>query len=84
MLYVLNKPDQCVYNFYAGGVILCLYVDEILLLGTNINVVKEVKHDFSQNFEMKYVGVVCVRLNIEQLRECDGRFTPLQFIWKRS
>ena len=32
---------------------MCLYVDEILLLGTNINVVKEVKDDFSQNFEMK-------------------------------
>ena len=64
------------YNLYVGGVILCLYVDEILYLGTNINVIKEVKDDdFSQNFEMKYVGVTGVRLNTKQLSECNGRFT---------
>jgi hypothetical protein len=34
-------------------VIFCLYVDDILIFGTSLNVIKEVKEFLSQNFEMK-------------------------------
>lgn len=44
VVIILNKPNRlCIYNVYAEGVIFCLYVDEILCLATNINVIKEVE-----------------------------------------
>ena len=35
------------------GVILCFYMDDILIFGTSLNVIKEVKEFLSQNFETK-------------------------------
>ena len=39
--FVANEADICVYYRYGGGegVILCLYVDDILIFGTNLNVI---------------------------------------------
>ena len=48
--FVVNKADKCVlYYRYGGaeGVILCLYVDDILIFGTSLNVIKEVKEFLS-------------------------------------
>ena len=41
----VNKADKCVYYRYGGGegVILCLYVDDILIFGTSTAVIDEVK-----------------------------------------
>ena len=49
----MNKADKCVYYRYGGGegVILCLYVDDILIFGNNINVIKKAKDFLSSNFE---------------------------------
>jgi hypothetical protein len=43
--FVTNKADKCVYYRYGGGegVILCLYVDDILIFGTSLELIKEVK-----------------------------------------
>jgi hypothetical protein len=43
--FVVNEADKYVYYQYGGGkgVILCLYVDEILILGTSLDVIKETK-----------------------------------------
>jgi hypothetical protein len=43
--FVVNEADKCVYYRHGGGegVILCLYVDDILIFGTNIKVIHEVK-----------------------------------------
>jgi hypothetical protein len=40
--FVVNEADKCVYYRYGGGegVILCLYVDDILILGMSIEVIK--------------------------------------------
>jgi hypothetical protein len=53
-------------------VILCSYVDDILIFGTNNNVIKEVKDFLSQNFEMKDLGEPDVILNIKLVREGNG------------
>jgi hypothetical protein len=44
----VNEADKCVYYRFGGGegVILCLYVDDILIFGTRLNVIKEVKDFF--------------------------------------
>ena len=56
--FVANEADKCVYYRYGGGkgVILCLYVDDILIFGNNINVIEEVKDFLPNNFEMKDMG----------------------------
>ena len=51
---------------------MCLYVDDILIFGTNLNVIEEVKNFLSQSFEMKDMGVADVILNIKLLRDGNG------------
>ena len=74
--FVVNESDKCVYYCHGGGegVILCLYVDDILIFGTNLKVIEEDKSFLSQNFEMKDLGAADVILNIKLLRD-DGSGT---------
>ena len=39
--FVVNESDRCVYNKFSGnsGVIICLYVDDMLILGSDMDVV---------------------------------------------
>jgi hypothetical protein len=69
--FVVNEVDKCVYYRYGGGngVILCLYVDDILIFGNNVDVIKEVKNFLSNNFVTKDLGEADVILNIKLLRE---------------
>ena len=60
------------------GVILCLYVDDILIFGTSLNVIKEVKDFLSQSFEMKDLGEADVILNIKLVKESNGGVTLTQ------
>jgi hypothetical protein len=81
----VNEADNCVYYRYGGdeGVILCLYVDDILILGTSLNVIKETKYFLSNNFEMKDLGEIDVILNIKLLREGNNRITLCNpIMWK--
>jgi hypothetical protein len=73
----VNEADTCVYYRYGGGkgVILCLYVDDILIFGTNLNVIKEVKDLLSNNFEMKDLREADVILNVKLLREGNDGIT---------
>jgi hypothetical protein len=76
----VNEAEKCVYYHFGGGegVILCLYVDDILIFGTRLNVIKEVKEFLYQNFEMKDLGEADVILNIKLVREGGGGVTLLQ------
>jgi hypothetical protein len=40
--FAVNESDTCVYYRYDGGesVMLCLYVDDILIFGSNLNVIE--------------------------------------------
>nr|AAT77072.1 retrotransposon protein, putative, Ty1-copia sub-class [Oryza sativa Japonica Group] len=77
--FAVNKADKCVYYRHGGGegVLLCLYVDDILIFGTNLEVINEVKSFLSQNFDMKDLGVGDVILNIK-LNRCENVITLLQ------
>ena len=78
--FVVNDGDKCMYYRYGGGegVILCLYVDDILIFGTKLDLIKEVKDFLSRCFEMKDLGVADVILNIKLLRDENGGITLLQ------
>ncbi len=54
------------YGRHGGGkgVILLLFVDSILIFGTNLEVMNEVKLFLSQNFDMKDLGVPDVILTL--------------------
>ena len=77
--FVVNEADKCMYYRYGGGegVILCLYVDDILIFGSSLKVIEEVKEFLINNFEMKDLGEADVILNIKLLREGDGGVTLL-------
>lgn len=77
--FVVNDGDKCVYYRHGGGegVILCLYVDDILIFGTKLDLIKEVKDLLSRCFEMKDLGVADVILNIKLLRDENGGITLL-------
>jgi len=79
--FVVNEADKCVYYQFSGGecVILCLYVDDILIFGTSLEVIKEFKDFLSNNFEMKDLREADVILNIKLLREGNGGVTLVQF-----
>jgi hypothetical protein len=78
--FVVNEADKCVYYRYGGGkgVILCMYVDDILILGTSLDVTKETKDFLSNNFEMKDLVEADVILSIKLLREGNGGITLMQ------
>ena len=77
---VVNEADKCVYYRYGGseGMILCLYVNNILIFGTSLDVIMGDKDFLSNNFEMKGLGEANVILNIKLLRKGNGGVTLLQ------
>jgi hypothetical protein len=68
--FVVNEADTCVYYQFVGGkgVILCLYVDDILIFWTSIDVINDVKSFLSQNLDMKDLGKANVILNIKLIK----------------
>jgi hypothetical protein len=56
---VVNEADTCVYYRFVGskGVILCLYVYDILISVTSIDVINDVELFLSQNFDTKDIGM---------------------------
>ena len=56
--FVGNSSDTCVYSKMIGSdcVIICLYVDDMLIFGPNVNVINETKNFLSSKFEMKDLG----------------------------
>jgi hypothetical protein len=69
-----------VYYRHGGGqgVILCLYVDAILIFGISLDVINEVKTFLCQSFNMKDLGETNVILNIKLIKEENG-ITLTQF-----
>jgi hypothetical protein len=59
-----------VYYRHGGGqgVILCLYVDDILIFRTSLGVINEVKTFLCQSFDMKDLGEAKVILNIKLIK----------------
>jgi hypothetical protein len=68
--FSVNESDRCVYYRYGGvqGVIFCLYIDDILIFSTSLDVINEVKIFLYQNFNMKDFGEADVILNIKLIK----------------
>ena len=72
--FAINQAGKCVYYRHGEGeyVILCLYVDDILIFGTNIDAINEVKSFVSKSFDMKDLGEVDVILSIKLVEDNCG------------
>ena len=72
--FKINEYDKCVYvkNTEHGFVIICLYVDDILIMGSNNEVIKTTKEMFNNKFNMKDLGVADVILGIKISKTSDG------------
>ncbi|GJU57861.1 zinc finger, CCHC-type containing protein [Tanacetum coccineum] len=70
--FLLNQSDKCVYrkfNSSGKGVIICLYVDDMLIFRTDQNQVDKTKKFLSSKFSMKDMGEADVILGIKIKRE---------------
>jgi ribosomal protein L14E/L6E/L27E len=58
--FKINEVDKCVYvkNIDKGYVIVCLYVDNMLILGNNNRMIKSIKKMLTNNFGMKDLHVI--------------------------
>jgi hypothetical protein len=56
---VRRRVDHYVYSKQVGNhfIYVVVYVDDMLLVGNNMDVIKEVKSHLSFKFDMKYLGV---------------------------
>nr|GEX73419.1 zinc finger, CCHC-type [Tanacetum cinerariifolium] len=71
----LNQSVKCVYSKFddsGKGVIICLYVDDMLIFGTDQNQVDKTKKFLSSRFSMKDMGEADVILGIKIKRENKG------------
>ncbi|KAL0326149.1 UNVERIFIED_CONTAM: Retrovirus-related Pol polyprotein from transposon TNT 1-94 [Sesamum radiatum] len=72
--FTVNENDNCIYCKVKGDriIILCLYVDDILLIGSCIEIITETKSFLKNKFEMKDMGEADVILGIKLIRSTDG------------
>ena len=72
--FSINDADKCIYSKVENNssIIICLYVDDILIFGTNLQVVIETKSFLRSKFDMKDLGEVEVILGIKISRTPNG------------
>ena len=65
--FTINECDKFVYTKTVRNacIIVCLYVDDMLILGTTIEIIKSTKIMLSNSFDMKDLGVDDVILGIK-------------------
>ena len=83
--YSINGGDICIFSKFQekSGVIICLYVDDMLIFGTDIERVKETKKFLASQFQMKDLGEADVILGIKIIRSANGlTLTQLSYIEK--
>ncbi|XP_073281876.1 uncharacterized protein [Primulina huaijiensis] len=68
--FKINESDKCVYikGTRESYVIVCLYVDDILIMGNNQELIKGTKKMLTKYFDMKDMGIADVILGIKIFR----------------
>ena len=68
------ESDKCVYTKleHSECVIICLYVDDMLIFGTCDDIVSSTKYFLASNFDMKDMGEASVILSVKIIRKGDG------------
>ncbi|KAL4018655.1 hypothetical protein IC575_022262 [Cucumis melo] len=74
--FKVNESDKCIYYKTEGRlcIIICLYVDDMLIFGSNLHVINDAKSMLNANFDMKDLGEANVILSIKITRIKNGIF----------
>ncbi|KAD4179844.1 hypothetical protein E3N88_28435 [Mikania micrantha] len=77
--FIKNEDEPCVYMKTSGSIVvfLILYVDDILLIGNHIPILKDVKSWLSKCFAMKDLGEAVYILGIKIYRDRSKRLIGL-------
>ena len=69
----INECDKCVYfkDTANGYVIVCLYVDDMLIIGSNNDIIKATKRMLTSEFDMKDLGVADMIIGMKISRKSD-------------
>ena len=72
--FKIHESDKCIYSTFVcnKGVIIHLYVDDMLIFGTDLESMENTKNFLSTNFHMKDMGVADMILGIRIIRSNDG------------
>ena len=72
--FKINECDKFIYvkNPQRGYVIVCLYVDDMLIIGSNSKMVRVTKQFLSSRFDIKDMGVADVILGIKISKTSEG------------
>jgi hypothetical protein len=72
--FKIHNSDKCVYSkFHKNqGVIICLYVDDMLIFGIDFESIENTKNLLSSSFDMKDLGIADVILGIRIVRNENG------------
>ncbi|KAL0553401.1 hypothetical protein IC582_007296 [Cucumis melo] len=72
--FKVNESDKCIYYKLRNGLctIICLYVDDMLIFGSNLHVINNVKSMLCTNFNIKDLGEANVILGIKITRSETG------------
>ncbi|GJR09445.1 retrovirus-related pol polyprotein from transposon TNT 1-94 [Tanacetum coccineum] len=72
--FKINECDKYVYvkDTSSGNVILYLYVDDMLIIGSNDKMIKSTKDMLKSKFDMKDIGLADVILGIKIIRTHNG------------
>ena len=62
-----SKVDHCIYSKEEGEnfIYVSLYVDDMLLIGNNMDAIKEVKKQLSSKFDMQDLGATDFIMGME-------------------
>jgi hypothetical protein len=73
--FLRSRVDHCAYSKKVGNhfIYVVLYVDDMLLVGNNMDVIKEVKSQLSSKFDMKDISVSNIILGMEIKRDHANR-----------
>ena len=61
-------------NDHGDLLILCLYVDDVIFIGSNLKMIGDFKHIMMKEFEMSDLGLMCYFLGVEVIQGDDGIF----------
>ena len=77
--FIRNDEESCVYKKFSGSAkaFLILYVDDILLIGNDVNFLSEIKESLKKSFSMKDLGEAAYVLGIKIYRDRSRRLIAL-------
>ena len=77
--FIKNDEEACVYKKESGSsiVFLILYVDDILLIGNDVNFLDTIKESLKKSFSMKDLGEAAYILGIKIYRDRSKRLIAL-------